>query len=183
MAPVAGDDRRRCLRKESWILECKRQRLAVDSQIEIHTELQALEHPVCCGNKPCIIVAEGFDARDFGFQTLGVADEPHQPNPRGLSSTRGTAGKLNAPAGGATEATLRSEARACDLASARSLKKVVAKILSQHLSALARVQSASNRGARLSMASVRRSRRKRARASSAPLVIVSLGVTGCVTTR
>src|SRR6266851_7181127 len=144
-ASVARPDRRRRFRKEGWIFERERLGLAIDDQIKIHAELQALEHPVRRGTQPCVTVAEGFDALYFAFQALGVADEPHQANPRGLSSTRGTFVKLNAPAGAATEAAFRSPVMACDLDSARSLKKLVAKTLSQHLSALARVHSALNR--------------------------------------
>ena len=63
------------------------------------------------------------------------------------------------------------------------MKKSVLNTLSQHLSASSRVQSASNSRARLSTASVSFSRRNRALGSSFPLVIDSLGVTGCMTTR
>ena len=55
--------------------------------------------------------------------------------------------------------------------SSRSLKKVVAKTLSQHLSACSRVQSVLNSGSSEPIALANLSRKERARVSSALLVM------------
>jgi hypothetical protein len=82
-------------RKEIRICEREGKSLAADHDIEVECELRARDQPRRRAGEPRLTLPKLIDGRDFAFEPGGALDPPHQPNLRGLLSTRGAFGNVS----------------------------------------------------------------------------------------